>query len=117
MNMARGASAPEHWLFDTGATVHVTPTDTFLTNIVYHAQTIKVAEGTCVHSPKYEDLTLKSKCGGIVQLLKILYAPEFYKHIISGHKLLQNESYRLVVCRQQASLINTSNNNTIRMPL
>ena len=56
-------------------------------------------------------------CGGTVCLLKVLYVPEFYKNIISGHKLLQNEAYKLVVSHKQASLINTSNNNTIRMPL
>jgi hypothetical protein len=116
-NMARGAYNPEYWLFDTGATVHVTPTDTFLTNIVYRPQTIKVAEGTRVHSPKYGDLTLRSECGGTIHLLKVLYVPEFYKNIISGYKLLQNETYKLVVSHTQASLINTETYNKIHMPL
>ena len=116
-NIAIGTYKPESWLFDTGATVHVTPTDTFLTNVVYRAQTIKVAEGTKVHSPKYGDLTLKSVCEGIVRLLKVLYVPEFYKNIISGHKLLQNDTYKLIVCNQRARLINTSNNDKIDMPL
>ena len=108
---------PEHWLFDTGATVHITPTDTFLTNVVYHPQTIKVVEGTKVHSPKYGDLTLRSTCGGVACLLGVLYVPEFYKNIISGQKLLQNEAYKLVVSHREAQLINTMNDNKICMPL
>ena len=61
-NTNRGESSGlEAWLFDTGATVHVTNSDTHLYNLVYAKQTIRVADNTIVHSEKSGDLTLEDE--------------------------------------------------------
>jgi hypothetical protein len=55
-------SSSELWLFDTGASVHVTPFDKFLFNPQFKRLTVRVEEGTVVESHKQGDFLLQSNC-------------------------------------------------------
>jgi hypothetical protein len=56
-------NASKLWLFDTAASVHVTPSDKFLFNPQFKRATARVAEGTVEESLKQGDLLLQSSCG------------------------------------------------------
>ena len=97
--MSRGEFDYEPWFFDTGATVHVTNSDTHLYNIKYLQQTMRVADNTLVTSEMSGDLTLEDIKGNKITLLNIQYVPKFAKNIISGSRLLYNTNYQLTISK------------------
>jgi hypothetical protein len=87
----------EEWLFDTGATVHVTPYKylLFKTSICYRE--IKVANGRHVHANLVGDLLLRSERGNYLYLQGVLYSPLFNKNIISAPQLLRSKDYTIIM--------------------
>jgi hypothetical protein len=82
----------EEWLFDTGATVHVTPFEYFLFNTSICYGEIKVANGRHVSANLVGDLLLKSECGK----QSVLYSPLFNKNIISAPQLMRSKDYTII---------------------
>jgi hypothetical protein len=113
-NVERGTHF-ETWLFDTGATVHVTPNDESLTDVIFKTQTVRVAEGSTVESHKFGNLILHSKCGGSMKLTGVLHVPRFRKHIISGSKLMLNKKYKVELTSENANLIYKKNTLTMKL--
>jgi hypothetical protein len=102
-------NSSELWLFDTGASVHVTPSDKFLFNPQFKRVTVRVAEGTVVQSPKQGDLLLQSNCGAQLRLTGVLVIPSFTKNIISGSKLVQNNSQEIKISANGVKIIHEEN--------
>jgi hypothetical protein len=65
----------EEWLFDTGATVHITPCKHLLFNTSNCYREIKVANGKYVRSYLVGDILLRSECGNFLVLRGVLYSP------------------------------------------
>jgi hypothetical protein len=78
----------EEWLFDTGATVHVTPNKHLLFNTSICCREIKVANGRHVRAQLVGDLLLKSECVNYLYLQGVLFSPMFNKNIISAPQLM-----------------------------
>ena len=96
----------ESWLFDTGASVHVTPSDRFLFNQRNCRTKVKVAEGTLVESYKQGDLLLRSHCGAQVKLTDVLVIPSFAKNIISGSKLVKGNNQQVQINEDGVRILN-----------
>jgi hypothetical protein len=87
----------EEWLFDTGATVHVTPNKHLLFDTSICCREIKVANGRHVWARLVGDLLLKSECGNYLYLQGVLFSPTFNKNIISAPQLMQSQDYAIIM--------------------
>jgi hypothetical protein len=87
----------EEWLFDTGATVHVTPNKHLLFDTSICCREIKVANGRHVWARLVGDLLLKSECGNYLYLQGVLFSPMFNKNIISAPQLMQSQDYAIIM--------------------
>ena len=87
----------EEWLFDTGATVHITPCKHLLFNTSNCYREIKVANGKYVRSYLVGDILLRSECGNFLVLRGVLYSPAFNKNIISAPQLMKTQDYIIIM--------------------
>jgi hypothetical protein len=87
----------EEWLFDTGATVHVTPNKHLLYNTSICCREIEVANGIHVWARLVGDLLLKGECGNYLYLQGVLFSPAFNKNIISASQLMQSQDYTIIM--------------------
>jgi hypothetical protein len=85
----------EEWLFDTGATVHVTPNKHFLFNTSICCREIKLANGRHVWAHQVGDVLLRSECSNYLYLQGVLYSPAFNKNIISAPQHMQSQDYTI----------------------
>jgi hypothetical protein len=83
----------EEWLFDSGATVHVTSNKHLLFNTSPCKRLIKVANGGHMVASLIGDVLLKSRCGSYLMLKRILYSPKFNKNIICAPQMSKNHDY------------------------
>jgi hypothetical protein len=77
-------------LFDSGASIHVTPNKHLLLNSKPCSIQIRVTNGCCVSASLVGDVLLKFNCHSLLLLHVILYSPTFNKNIISAPQLLKN---------------------------
>jgi hypothetical protein len=70
---------------------------------------VRVAEGTVVESHKQGDLILQSNCGAQLRLTGVLVIPSFTKNIISGSKLVQNNSQEIEISANGIEIIHDEN--------
>ena len=84
------------WIFDTGATTHVTNNDRYLFNTRPTDRVITVADGTDYPVQCEGELILKSICGAILTLKSVLYVPEA-KNVLSGSRLVQGKGHRVEI--------------------
>ena len=63
----------EHWIFDTGATTHVTNNDRYMFNIRASERTITVADGTQYPVQSEGELAIKSICGAVLTLKAVCF--------------------------------------------
>jgi hypothetical protein len=75
----------EERLFDTGATVHVTPNRQLLFNTSICCSEIKVANGRHVQARQVGDIFLKCECGNFLYIYKVFYFPQCLTRISSVH--------------------------------
>jgi hypothetical protein len=87
----------EGWLFDTGATVHITPFKHLLFNTSNCYKEIKVVNGEYVRSYLAGDILLRSECENFLVLQGVLYSPAFNKNIISAPQLMKNQDYIIIM--------------------
>jgi hypothetical protein len=85
----------EEWLFDTGATVHITHCKRLLFNTSNCCREIKVMNGKYIHTYLVGDILLWIECGNFLVLQGVLYSPSFNKNIISAPHLMKNQDYNL----------------------
>jgi autotransporter translocation and assembly factor TamB len=85
------------WLFDTWATVHVTPNKHLPFNTSICCREIKVANGRHVRARLAGDLLLKSECGNYLYLQGVLFSPTFNKNIISAPQLMRSQDYTIIM--------------------
>jgi hypothetical protein len=86
----------ERWVFDTGATAHITNNNRYMYNLRRTKQTITVANGT-VHPVQCEgEVVLQSICEAILTLKGVLYVPKA-KNILSGSKIVHNPENRVEI--------------------
>jgi hypothetical protein len=78
----------KEWLFDTGATVHITPNKPLLSNTSICCREIKVANSRHVWACQVGDVLLGSECGNYLYLQGVLYSPAFNQNIISAPQLM-----------------------------
>jgi hypothetical protein len=83
----------EEWLFDTGATVHITPCKHLLFNTSNCYREIKVTNGKYVQLYLVGDILLWSECGSYLVLQGVLYSLAFNKNIIRAPQLMKNQDY------------------------
>jgi hypothetical protein len=83
----------EEWLFDTSATIHITPFKYLLFNTSNCYREIKVANSKNVRSYLAGDILLWSECGNYLVLQGVLCSPAFNKNIISAPQLMKNQDY------------------------
>jgi hypothetical protein len=86
----------ERWVFDTGATEHITNNDRSMYNIRPTKQTITVADGTVYQVQSKCEVVLRSICGAILTLKGVLYVPTA-KNILSGSKIVQSPEHRVEI--------------------
>jgi hypothetical protein len=86
----------ERWVFDTGATAHITNNDRYMYNLRPTKQTITVADGTVYPVQSEGEVVLRSICGAILTLKGVLYLPTA-KNILSGSKIVQNPEHRVEI--------------------
>jgi len=98
----------ESWLFDTGATVHVTPNIRLLTNLQACRVKVKVADGSELVARERGDIFLRTNGGSqVILVLKgVLVIPEFKKNIISASRLVRGNRYSIVITSTAAKVIN-----------
>jgi hypothetical protein len=89
----------EEWLFDSGASVHVTPNKTLLLNARPVNRNIHVADGSLVVATMTGDVLLKITCGSVIDLKNITYSSTFDKNIISASQLMANGNYTITMKR------------------
>jgi hypothetical protein len=65
----------ERWVFDAGATAHITNNDRYMYNLRPTKQTITVADGTVYPVQSKGEVVLRSICGAILTLKGVLYVP------------------------------------------
>jgi hypothetical protein len=87
----------EEWLFDTGATVHITPCKRLLFHTSNCYREIKVANGKYVRSYQVGDILLRSECGNFLVLQGVLCSPAFNKNIISAPQWIKNQDYIIII--------------------
>jgi hypothetical protein len=87
----------EEWLFDTGATVHITQCKHLLFNTLNCYREIKVANSKYVRSYLVWDILLRSECWNYLVLQRVLYRPAFNKNIISAPHLMKNEDFIIIM--------------------
>jgi hypothetical protein len=83
----------EEWLFDTSATVQITPCKHLLFNTSNCYREIKVANGKYLRSYLAGDILLWSECGNYLVLQEVLYSTAFNKNIISAPQLMKNQDF------------------------
>ena len=86
----------EHWIFDTGATTHVTNNDRYMFNIHASERTITVADGTQYPVQSEGELAIKSICGAVLTLKAVCFVPEA-KNVLSGSRLVQGKGHRVEI--------------------
>jgi hypothetical protein len=91
--VSTGENELEQWLFDIGASVHITHNNIFLCNCKNITQVMHIAEGSTATVYMQGTIYLTSEGGGIVKLLKVLYIPVIRKNIISVARLMQLNLY------------------------
>jgi hypothetical protein len=84
----------EQWVFDTGATAHITNSNRYTYNLRPTKQTITVADGTVYPVQSEGEVVLKSICGAILTLKGVLYIPTS-NNILSCSKIVQNPRHRV----------------------
>jgi hypothetical protein len=90
----------EEWLFDTGATVHVTMDKHLLCNTSICCRENKVAKGRHVRARQVGGVLLRSECDNYLYLQGVLYSPAFNKNIISAPQLMQTQDYIIIMKKQ-----------------
>ena len=85
----------EKWLADTGATTHISMSDTGMTNVTSVNVKVIVGDGSEVICTKRGDI-LTSDGTHKMLLKRVLYAPSFHKNIISVGQFMSNNSLRWV---------------------
>ena len=94
-NVSNGKSSQyEKWLFDTGATSHVTGSDKFLHNKTFGKDYISVVGGTKYWAECTGDLILRSREGPVLILRDVMYIPQA-RNIISGTRLAANKTHTM----------------------
>jgi hypothetical protein len=86
----------ERWVFDTGATAHITNNDRYMYNLRPTKQTITVADSTVYPVQSKVEVVLRSICRAILTLKGVLYVPTA-KNILSGRKIVQNPEHRVEI--------------------
>jgi hypothetical protein len=94
----------ERWVFDTGATAHITNNDRYMYILRPTKQTITVADGTVYPVQSEGEVVLRSICGAILTLKGVLYVPTA-KNILSGSKIVQNPKHRVEIDRVGTRII------------
>ena len=102
----QGQSGGESWLFDTGATVHVTPNDSLLFNLQVCNVNISVAQGTIVVAQKRGDIKIKGQGGTTLILTDVLHVPSFTTNIISGSRLVNKSGCVVKIQKNKAEIRN-----------
>jgi hypothetical protein len=85
----------EEWLFDSGASVHVTLNKNLLLNARPVNRDIRVEDGSWVMAT----MTGRSTCGSVLYLKDILYSSTFDKNITSASQLMANGNYTITMKR------------------
>ena len=80
----------ENWLADTGATSHITMSDTEMTDVETVDIVVVVGNGNEITCTKRGTLRLKTKSGNVLPLKKVLYTPKFHKNIVSIGVLIKS---------------------------
>ena len=86
----------ERWIFDTGATTHVTNNDRYMFNLRKSDRTITVADGTQYPVLSEGELAIKSICGAVLTLKAVCFVPEA-KNVLSGSRLVQGKGHRVEI--------------------
>jgi len=94
----------EEWLFDSGATIHVTPNSTLLLNMYPCNRLVSVANGKQVQVKQAGDVLLRSVCGSYLFLKGVLYSPCFQKNIISAPLLVNKQDYIVIISKDTAQV-------------
>jgi hypothetical protein len=84
----------ERWVFDIGATAHITNNNSYMYSLRPTKQTITVADGTVYPVQSKGEVVLQSICGAILRLKVVLYVSTA-KNILSGSKIVQNPDHRV----------------------
>jgi hypothetical protein len=92
-----GRTHTEEWLFDTSATVHITPCKHLLFNTSNCYREIRVANGKYVRSYMVGDILLRSECRNFLVLRGVLYSPASNKTIIGAPQLMKNQDYIIIM--------------------
>ena len=79
----------KHWIFDMGATTHITNNDRYMFNIRALERTITVADGKQYPVLSEGELAIKS-----IWLKAVCYVPEA-KNVLSGSHLVQGKVHRV----------------------
>jgi hypothetical protein len=87
----------EEWLFNTSATIHITPCKHLLFNTSNCCREIRVANGKYVRSYLVGDILLWSEWGNFLVLQGVLYSLAFNKNIISAPQLMKNQDYIIIM--------------------
>jgi hypothetical protein len=86
----------ERWVFDTGATAHITNNNRYMYNLRPTKQTISVANSTVYPVQSEGEVVLRSICGAIPTLKGVLYVPTA-KNLLSSSKIVQNPKHRVEI--------------------
>jgi hypothetical protein len=86
----------ERWVFDTGATAHITNNNRYMYNLRPTKQTTTVADCTVYPVQSEGEGVLRSICGAILTLKGVLYVPTA-KNILSGSKIVQDPEHRVEI--------------------
>jgi hypothetical protein len=94
----------EEWLFDSGASVHVTPNKHLLLNSKPCSIQIRVTNGCYVSASLVGNVLLKCKCDSLLLLCGILYYATFNKNIISVPQLLRSKEYKITMSKNYVEI-------------
>lgn len=78
----------EHWLIDSGATVHVTNDDNCMTDIKPCIRRVVIGDGTWLKPTKQGTIKLTNRENQVLILHNVLHVPSFTKNIISVAMLM-----------------------------
>jgi hypothetical protein len=107
----------ENWLVDSGATVHVTNSDTGMTNIETTDTQVIIGDGSVLTPTRKGTLRLTNDKGQVVTLHEVLHVPTFKKNILSVGSLmatgntLQANANNMTLERNGATMSFTRHNN------
>ena len=82
----------ENWLFDSGATVHMTTDPKYMEEMEPTDKEVTVGNGNTIKATSKGNLTLKHPQGHMLKLSNVLYVPKFNRNILSMGRILKNNT-------------------------